>query len=148
MITIQTAIAAPPERCFDLSRDLDLHVRSMAGTGERAIGGRTSGLLDKGEEVTWQGRHFGLLLRHTSRMTCFERPRHFRDSMTRGRFAKFEHDHYFDEIQSGTLMRDVVDFESPFGLVGRLVDRLFLRGYLERLLTARALAIKGEAERS
>ena len=147
-ITIETAIAAPRERCFDLSRDLDLHVRTMARTGERAIGGRTSGLIDEGEEVTWQGRHFGLVLRHTSRITRFERPRHFRDSMTRGQFAKFEHDHYYDPIESGTLMRDVVDFESPFGLVGRLVDRLFLTGYLERLLTARALAIKGEAERS
>ncbi|HEX5041915.1 MAG TPA: SRPBCC family protein [Candidatus Polarisedimenticolaceae bacterium] len=148
MITIQTSIEAPPELCFDLSRDLDLHVRSMAHTGEKAIGGRTSGLLEKGEEVTWQGRHFGIVLRHTSRITQFERPRHFRDFMTQGHFAKFEHDHYFDRIESGTLMRDVVDFESPFGLAGRLVDRLFLKGYLERLLTARALAIKGEAERS
>src|SRR5262245_61827444 len=104
MITIRTAIAAPPEVCFDLSRDLDLHVRSMAHTGERAVAGRTSGLLDMGGEVTWQGRHFGVVLHHTSRITCFERPAHFRDSMTRGRFARFEHDHYFDRVESGTVM--------------------------------------------
>ena len=68
--------------------------------------------------------------------------------MVKGRFARFDHDHHFEPIGSGTLMRDVLEFESPFGLLGRLVDRMLLRGYLERLLSERALAIKSEAERS
>jgi len=57
-IRITTWIAAPPERCFDAARDLDLHLRSMAHTGERAVAGRTSGLIELGEEVTWRARHF------------------------------------------------------------------------------------------
>jgi hypothetical protein len=47
-IDITTRIAAPPERCFDLSRDLDLHLRSMGQSGERAIAGRTSGMIELG----------------------------------------------------------------------------------------------------
>src|SRR5688572_15352099 len=94
-IEIVIEIAASPPRCFDLARDLDLHVASMAHTGERAVAGRTSGLIGLGEEVTWRGRHFGFVLDHTSRITAFDPPRHFRDEMIRGRFETFVHDHFF-----------------------------------------------------
>ena len=146
MIRQETLIGASAERCFDLSRDLDLHVRSMAHSGERAVAGRLSGLLGPGEEVTWEGRHFGLMLRHSSRITEYDRPRYFRDSMVRGMFARFEHDHYFESVASGTLMRDVVEFASPLGLLGRFVDRVVLKRHLERLIATRAQAIKREAE--
>jgi ligand-binding SRPBCC domain-containing protein len=145
-IELTTEIRAPVERCFDLARDLDLHRRSMEHTREEAIAGRTSGLIDLGEEVTWRARHFGLQHEHTSRITAFERPRHFRDSMIRGRFARFEHDHFFEAVGTGTLMRDVVVFESPLGPIGWLVDRLVLRTYLEGLVRQRSEAIRREAE--
>ena len=61
-ITLHTEIAAPPERCFDLSRDLDIHVRSMEHSSERVVGGRATGMLGLGEEVTWEARHFGTVL--------------------------------------------------------------------------------------
>ena len=95
-IKIETEIRATPGRCFDLSRDLDLHLRSLAHTAERAVAGKTSGLIGLGEEVTWRGRHFGIVHEHTSRITSFDRPRHFRDEMVRGRFKSFCHDHYFE----------------------------------------------------
>ena len=71
-IELSTEIDAPPEISFDLSRDVDLHLRSLAHTGERAVAGKVSGLLDLGDEVTWQGRHFGVQLRHRSRITAFD----------------------------------------------------------------------------
>jgi len=146
-IELRTEIEAPVERCFDLSRDLDLHLRSMEHTGERAVGGRVSGVLESGDEVTWEARHFGILHRHTSRITRYDRPRYFRDAMVRGRFARFAHDHFFEPTGFGTVMRDVLEFESPFGFVGRVVDRVVLAKYLERLLVERNRVIKHEAER-
>ena len=41
-------VAAPIERCFDLARDVDLHVRSMTISGESAISGVTSGRIGPG----------------------------------------------------------------------------------------------------
>jgi hypothetical protein len=79
-------IAAPIERCFDLSRSIDLHMASTDWTGERAIAGVTSGLIGLDQEVTWQGRHFGLGIQHTSRITAFDRLWHFQDCMVRGAF--------------------------------------------------------------
>ena len=51
-----TLIAAPQAVCFDVARDLDLHVVSMARHGERAIAGRTTGRIEGGEEVTCEAR--------------------------------------------------------------------------------------------
>lgn len=146
-LKITTKIKAPPETCFDLSRDLDFHVRSLEHTGERAVSGRTSGLIELGEEVTWRGRHFGLEHEHTSRITAFDRPRHFRDEMVTGRFKSFVHDHYFEPTPDGTRVIDILEFTTPCGPLGRLVDLLVLTRYMRKLLRTRNSAVKAEAER-
>ena len=146
-IVVDTWIAASPEKCFDASRDIDLHTRSVAHTDERAIGGRTSGLIELGEEVAWEGVHFGLRLRHRSRITAFDRPRHFQDAMVKGHFRSFVHDHLYTAERGGTLMRDVLEFASPYGPLGALVDHLVLGRYLRRFLEARAAVLRTELER-
>jgi hypothetical protein len=83
-INIRTVIKAPIERCFDLARDIDFHTQSLSATEERAVAGRTSGLLELGETVTWEGRHFGIRQRLTSKITAYNRPHYFRDSMIAG----------------------------------------------------------------
>ena len=78
-IEITTRIAAPRERCFDLARSVDVHLRSAAATAERAVAGRTAGLLELHEETTREATHFGLRMRLTSRITAFHRPFRFRE---------------------------------------------------------------------
>lgn len=146
VIEIRTVINAPVELCFDLARDIDLHIASTMGTNEKAVHGVTSGLINLGEEVTWEATHFGIRQRLTSRITSFDRPHHFRDSQIRGAFRRFDHDHFFAVESGSTVMRDVFDYDSPFGLFGRLADRYFLWSYMERLLKQRALVIKAAAE--
>jgi uncharacterized protein YndB with AHSA1/START domain len=77
--TLETLIEAPIERVFDLARDIGLHERSMASTGERAIAGRMSGPIEQGETVTWRARHFGLWWTMTSRITEVRAPTTFAD---------------------------------------------------------------------
>ena len=140
-------IEAPPERCFDLSRSVELHTHSTGATGERAVGGVTSGLLALGQEVTWRARHLGVWQTLTSRITAYDRPRHFRDSMVRGAFARFDHDHYFEPHGThGTVMRDVFDYAAPLGPLGRVAERLFLTWYMRRFLERRNREIRTAAE--
>ena len=96
-VELLTTISAPRQRCFDLARSVDVHVRSTSATEESVIAGRTAGLLALDEEVTWRARHFGMPLTLTSRITAFDPPNHFRDSMVRGPLARLAHDHYFTE---------------------------------------------------
>jgi ligand-binding SRPBCC domain-containing protein len=148
IITIETLLAASPERCFDASRDLNLHVTSMKETGEKAVAGRTSGLIELGEQVTWEGRHFGVRQRFTSKITAYDRPAYFQDSMVKGAFHSFVHDHYFEPVDGGTKMTDVLTFSSPLGFLGAIVDRVVMAAYLRRMLIARNDAIKAALSQS
>ncbi len=144
-IELVTRIAAPVERCFDLSRSIDLHMASTDFTGERAVAGTISGLIGLDQQVTWRGRHFGFKFRHTSRIGVCDRPRHFQDSMVRGAFKSFCHDHYFESSSGETLMKDLMQFEAPFGFLGRLVEGVLDR-HMCSLLRRRNDCIKRVAE--
>jgi ligand-binding SRPBCC domain-containing protein len=145
-IELVTQIAAPVERCFDLARSIDLHMASTDWTGERAISGVASGLIGREQEVTWKGRHFGVLITHTSRITAYDRPRYFQDRMMRGAFRSFCHDHSFEVRDGLTLMKDVMQFEAPFGILGSLVERLVLKRHMVKLLLRRNQHIQRVAE--
>jgi hypothetical protein len=85
-IHLETYIAAPAEVCFDLERDVDVHQASTSGTRERTISGVTEGLMDLGDEVTWEARQFGFKFTMTSKITSFDRPSGFSDEMRSGPF--------------------------------------------------------------
>lgn len=146
VIELVTFISAPVERVFDLARSIDLHIQSTSSTGERAVAGVTSGLIGPGQEVTWRARHFGIWQSLTVRITEFERPTHFADTMLSGAFHRMEHHHYFDSTATGTMMRDLFSFQSPLGSIGRIADFLFLTRYMRAFLIERNRVIKATAE--
>lgn len=143
-----TTINAPTQKCFDVARDIDVHVASTAHTGERAIAGRTSGLIGLGETVTWRAEHFGIWQNLTSKITAFDPPHFFADEMVSGAFKSFRHEHSFTGDDKQTIMRDEFMFEAPFGLLGRLANWLYLKRYMTGLLVKRNEVIKQEAEKS
>jgi ligand-binding SRPBCC domain-containing protein len=145
-ITLTTSIQAPAERCFDLSRSIDLHMISIRNTGEQAVGGKTSGLIGPGESVRWRARHFGIWQTLTSKITEYNRPRYFVDEMVQGAFASFRHEHLFLEKEGSTQMVDVFVYRAPLGVLGKLADALFLKAYMRRLLEERNRVIKEFAE--
>ena len=67
-ITLETLINAPVERVFTLSLSIDLHKLSMAKTNEEAIAGRTSGIIQEGETVTWLAKHLGVTQKLTVKL--------------------------------------------------------------------------------
>jgi ligand-binding SRPBCC domain-containing protein len=146
VIELTAVICAPRERVFDLARSIDAHLASTEGTGERAVAGVTSGLIGLNDEVTWEARHLGVKQRLTVRITEFDRPAHFQDMMVSGAFKRMKHDHGFLEHPSGTLMTDRFEFESPFGILGAIVDQVFLAGYMRRFIVKRNAVLKRMAE--
>ncbi len=145
-ITTATFIEADPETCFDLSLDVGVHAESMAHSGERLVGGVTSGILMLGETVTFEARHFGLRFRLTSKITEYERPLRFVDEMVKGPFKAIWHEHQFLAVEGGTLMKDTFRFSAPLGFLGLVAERMFLARYMARTLNERNAFIKQKAE--
>jgi ligand-binding SRPBCC domain-containing protein len=146
VIRLETFIRAPIEICFDLARDVEVHMASTADTGERAVAGVTSGMMELNDEVTWEARHLCIRQRLTSKITALERPRMFIDEMQRGAFKSLRHLHLFEQRKNGTLMKDEMAYASPLGLLGRLMDALFLEDYMRRFLIKHNEYIKRVAE--
>ena len=145
-VVVETLILAHPQRAFDASRDIGLHTETQKQAGEAAVAGVTTGLIGMDEEVTFEARHFGLRLQHRARITAFDPPRRFVDTMMSGAFKSFVHEHAFEEREGGTLMIDRIELRAPLGLLGRFAEWLFLDRYIERLQRARALEIKAYCE--
>ena len=110
------------------------------------MAGKTAGLLELGDEVTWRATHLGIAQRLSTRITVFDRPSHFQDVMLRGAFRGFTHDHYFEASGHETTMRDVFDFQAPLGILGRIAERAFLTSYMRRFLETRNRELKSVAE--
>jgi len=145
-LEVITHIEAPPARCFYLALSVDLHAVSARQTQEQIVGGVRSGLLHLGDEVTFRARHFGIWQTLTSKITAYEAPDYFCDEMQRGAFKTMRHAHYFESDGAITIMRDVFEFTSPLGVLGKLADALVLSAYLRRFLEQRGAVVKRYAE--
>ena len=145
-IELITEINSTIKVCFDLSRSIDLHKISTAKTNEEAIAGRTTGLINLNETVTWQATHFGLRQKLTSKITALERPKYFTDEQTQGIFKSIIHEHKFEQIGNKVIMTDIFEFQSPLGILGKIINKLVLTNYLKKLLVDRNQIIKEFAE--
>ena len=146
IIIQENFIRAPAETCFDLMRDARIHHQTISHTNERAVAGVTDGMIGLDQTVTFEGTHFGLRQRLTVKVTAFERPTLFVDEMIEGRFKSFKHIHEFTPQDGGTRMRDTLEWTSPFGLIGRIVDALILENHLRDLVSRRNERLKEIAE--
>lgn len=147
VIKLQTFIEAPVANCFDLSRSIDLHVKSMHSHSEKAVAGITKGLICLNDTVTWKARHFCIPFKMTVKIIEMNAPGYFVDAMTMGTFKYMRHYHAFWPQPNGTLMEDEFVFRSPFGYLGNMVDRWLLKPYLTKLLRRRNSYIKQAAEK-
>ena len=145
-IHLTSFITAPIERVFDLSRSINLHQISTAATNEKAVDGIITGLISKDETVTWQAKHLFKTRQFTSRITKMKSPDFFVDEMIKGDFKSFHHEHHFKATTNGTIMIDLLNFETPYGNIGKIANALFLKSYIEKFLIKRNTVIKEYAE--
>ena len=146
LIHLTTFIAAPRERVFDLSRSVSLHRLSMQEYDETVVAGVITGLLNLGDTVTWQAKHLGKKRLLSVKITDLQAPLQFTEEMLKGDFREIRHEHHFKAIENGTLMIDLFHFETPYGFLGRLVNRFYLTAYMCRLLEKRNVILKSYAE--
>ncbi len=147
IIRLKTIIKADIETVFDLTRDIDLHQESISKTDEKAIAGEVSGLIEEGESVTWKAKYLGFYQTHTSKIIEMQKPHQFTDIMLEGTFKYFKHQHVFKKDGKNTIMTDILEFESPFGVIGKIFNFMFLKNYMESFLSERNQLIKSIAEK-
>ena len=145
MFTISDSIFinAPIERCFLLSTNIELVGQTL---GMKPIEGKTSGLVVADDRLLWAGWKFGLPHLHETLITGYDKPAFFQDSMAKGRFKRYQHDHYFYEMDDRTVLNDKIRFSMPLGPIGRLIGQFLIVPYISRRLRRRLVLLKQVAE--
>ena len=108
-LVVETLIRAPREVVFDA---------------------RTRGLRNVGDTKSYPRFHV--------RVTEMERPVRYVDEATHWAFRSLRHIHEFFDADGGTLMRDTLEFDSPFGAIAGW----FLKRFVRRRASALDLEVR------
>lgn len=145
-VHLTTFIAQSADIVFDLTRHVGLQRDALSAYRQQAVAGTRFGLLEQGETITWRARHF------------------FRDRLIRlrilemipgdrlileqvmGPFQSFRQERYVKACENGSILIDLVHYEWKRGRLGQVADRMFLGGYLEKLLNIHIDTIRKAAE--
>jgi hypothetical protein len=93
--------------------------------------------MEAGALIDYRIRIHGLPRRWRTRIEVYEPGRRFVDVQLRGPYKLWRHLHEFEEVPGGTRITDRVEYELPFGPLGRLVHALLVRRMLEGIFDHR-----------
>lgn len=80
---------------------------------------------------------FGVKLKWRTEILDVKPPYFFKDIQLKGPFKKWEHSHYFKEVDGKVLMTDVVVYELPLGWIGNMVHSLTVRRRVKKIFEYR-----------
>ncbi len=72
---------------------------------------------------------------------AYDPPHGFHDVQARGPYRTWDHQHSFEAVHGGTVVRDEVTYTLPLGPLGRVAHRLVVRGELQKIFRHRARVI-------
>ncbi|KMQ71900.1 SRPBCC family protein [Chryseobacterium koreense] len=76
-------------------------------------------------------------LKWVTKITQVEYRKSFTDFQQKGPYKYWNHFHEFIPNEKGVLMKDTVDYELPFGLLGKIAHQIFVRKKLENIFNYR-----------
>jgi ligand-binding SRPBCC domain-containing protein len=79
----------------------------------------------------------GVRVSWVTEITHVDKPNYFVDEQRFGPYALWHHQHHFRKVTGGVEMTDEVNYAIPFGIVGRLANRVFVAGQLNGIFDYR-----------
>lgn len=85
---------------------------------------------------------FGIKLNWMTEITHVKENEYFVDEQRFGPFALWHHQHHFKETEGGVLMTDLLHYAIPFGIIGRLANRIIVQNNVREIFTYREKKIE------
>lgn len=79
----------------------------------------------------------GIPMKWKTIISQVEDDKSFTDFQKKGPYKHWNHFHEFIPDENGILMKDTVDYELPFGVLGRIAHRLFVKEKLRSIFDFR-----------
>jgi len=145
-IHVTTFIKAPAKRVYDLSRSVNLFQIYSSTTFQKFLEGASTGLINENDTVVYQAKHFNKSRILTLKIISLNIPDQITIQLLMKGFKNFQHNLYFKSIRNGSFLIDVIEYETSFGLTGKLLDKIFIKNHISKLLLHRNEIIKQYAE--
>lgn len=84
----------------------------------------------------------GIKMTWVTEITQVKEKEYFVDEQRIGPYAMWHHEHKIEAIEGGVLMTDIVSYQPPFGFIGAMANRLFIKNQLHRIFEFRTLALE------
>ena len=133
----ESVIHAAPERVFAFHELPDALARLTPEWIRARVIANPASLLPGSRAVIVIGVAPFLRLRTEAVHTVYEPPFLFEDQQAKGPFRVWRHRHIFTPEGTGTRLTDAIEFEPPFGFLGRWLAPLLILPRLRRLFAYR-----------
>lgn len=98
--------------------------------------------MEAGSVIEYRLRLFGAPIYWRTVIESWRPEESFVDSQTKGPYALWRHSHSFEEKgPRQTLMRDLVEYSLPYGVLGKIAHGLFVERWLKQIFDYRAMMI-------
>lgn len=94
-----------------------------------------------GALIRYQLRLHRVPLHWKTRIESWQPNSRFVDTQLAGPYSLWHHTHEFEDHESGTLIRDIVKYKLPFGVIGKIINRCFVRADVEKIFDYRCQLI-------
>jgi ligand-binding SRPBCC domain-containing protein len=138
-MTERIELNAPVEKVFEYFTDTDQLAKQLPQSLRLKILDRTSRHLNQGSSIEFSARVYGFPIRWKSYIHSLNQNRHIAYLWQKNSFFVYwEHDYYFESTpDQQTRIVECILYRLPLGILGRIVDRIFVRPLIQRFLRHR-----------
>jgi ligand-binding SRPBCC domain-containing protein len=133
----RSVIHTTPEKLFAFHELPDAFMRLMPPWEKSRVIERAQSLRVGSRAVVDACILPGIFIRWESRHTAYDPPHSFEDQQVRGPFRSWRHRHIIEPHPDGALLIDHIDYEPPFGILGRALAGIVIERRLRRLFAYR-----------
>jgi len=84
----------------------------------------------------------GIKLNWVTEITQVSDKKFFIDEQRSGPYNIWHHEHHFREVDGGVEMHDILYYQAPFGIFGKMVELLFVNQKVKQIFDFRGKCIK------
>ena len=77
-----------------------------------------------------------------TKISKVEEKKYFIDEQWSGPYKAWHHEHHFKKIKNGTEMTDILTYQMPFGILGKVLHALFIKNKLKSIFKFRHQAVE------
>ena len=96
----------------------------------------------EGQLIDYTIKILGKKIRWRTLITKYDSPNMFIDQQLKGPYSMWHHTHQFKEVKSGVEIIDTINYVMPFGILGRIVNILFVKNDLNKIFQYRKKVIE------